>query len=338
MPSIRLISCLLLILMSADLCGDDAVLTGSALAELGADPPAPPPGYATSQDVLAAAQQGKVKAVNPLAPAPENVKTSLDVEYGKVGERSLKLDLYEPKDLDRSAPGLIFIHGGAWSGGTKDMYRYYGHAFAPRGYVVASISYRLSGEALFPAALEDCKCAVRWMRANAERLHVDPDRIAVAGGSAGGHLALMVGYVDDPKLEGTGGHAGVSSRVQAVVNFYGPTDLTTDFVRTNTFAKGAVEKFLGKPYDDDPKLHEFASPVAHLDPRDPPTLTLHGTIDDVVPIEQGDILAAKLKELGVPYLYDRLPGWPHAMDLAQDVNDRGVWLMERFFARYLRAR
>ena len=151
---------------------------------------------------------------------------------------------------------------------------------------------------------------------------------------AGGGRATSI--PGDMALEGDGGHPGVSSRVQCVINLYGPCDLTTDFVRKNEFANRVTHEFLGKKIDDDLPLYQQASPITHLDAQDPPTLILHGTIDDVVPIEQGDELAAKLKELGIPYLYDRLPGWPHAMDLAKPVNDRCVWLMDRFFAAYLK--
>ena len=204
---------------------------------------------------------------------------------------------------------------------------------AEQGYVVATVSYRLSDVAPFPAAVQDVKCAVRWLRANAERLHVDPDRIAMAGGSAGGHLSMMAGYVtDNPELEGTGGHPEVSSRVQAVVNLYGPTDLTTDFARDND----VVVKFLGgESYADKPELYRLASPNTHVSADDPPTLILHGSIDTVVPIDQAELLVDKLKEAGVPYEYDRVEGWPHTMDLEANVNRHCLAKIEEFLDKHL---
>lgn len=301
-------------------------------AKIGANPP-PAPGYATPAEVMAAILLKQVKLIEPPTNMPPGVVELRNIEYGKVGERALQLDLYLPAPSAKPVPGLIFIHGGAWSGGSRDIYKYYTARFAANGYVAATISYRLSGEAPFPAAVEDTKCAVRWMRANAGKYHVDPEKIAVIGGSAGGHLALMIGYsAGAPELEGHGGNPGVSSRVQAVVDFYGPADLTTAFARTN----GSVKKFLGnKTFAEDPELYRRASPLTYLTRDDPPTLILHGTIDDVVPIEQSDLLAARLKELGVPYLYDRLPGWPHTMDLSLAVNERCQYFMREFFARYL---
>jgi acetyl esterase/lipase len=311
-------------------------LTGTVVEILGNPVPAPPKGFDTPQAALQAVLQGQIKAINRAAPSPDGVKVTTDVEYGQGGGQPLKLDLYQPEKSDGPVPGLIFIHGGAWAGGAKTDYSYYGNVFAAKGYAVASISYRLVKVAKYPAAVEDCKCAVRWMRANARELNIDPDRIGVAGGSAGGHLSMLVGYSPDvAEFEGDGGHAGVSSRVQCVVNLYGVADLTTDFVRTNEFANRVCRDFLGKSIDDDLALYQQASPITYVDASDPPTLILHGTVDDVVPIDQGDLLAMKLKAAGVPYIYDRLPGWPHAMDIAQDVNDRCVWLMERFFAHYL---
>jgi acetyl esterase/lipase len=301
-----------------------------------ADPagtPAPPPGYATPWLAFVDVGLGHIQPIPFDEPVPSGITQQKDVEYGRLGDRPLVLDLYRPTSSEgMPVPGLLFVHGGAWAGGEKEIFHYYCLRFAERGYVVGTVGYRLAGEAKFPAAIEDVKCAIRWMRANAAPLGVDPNRIGIMGGSAGGHLALLAAYApNDPALEGSGGHAGVSTAVQAVVSFYPPSDLTTDFTRHHD----AVVGFLGAPYEEAPERYTLASPLHHLDAGDPPTLLIHGTVDNVVPVEQSDLLAEKLIALGIPYGYDRLEGWPHAMDAAQSVNDRCVALMADFFARHL---
>lgn len=296
------------------------------------DLPKPPAGYKNRTLVLAAIATGILPLVNTDVPLPDGVAVEKDIEYGNVDGRSLKLDLYRPKKIAKPVPVLLFIHGGAWKSGKRQDYHFYTKAFAKKGYVVATVSYRLSGEAPFPAAVQDCKCAVRWLRANAKKYRIDPNQIAVIGGSAGGHLAMMLGYADDPALEGKGGHAGVSSRVSAVVNLYGVYDMTTEFAQKAS----AVKNFLaGKTIAEAPKLYRQSSPRFHLDKNDPPTLILHGTIDEVVPIVQSDALAAHLKRLKIPHEYGRLTGWPHTMDLAKPVNDYCQAMMDRFFARHI---
>ena len=331
------VALLTLFVTSVVLAADPSGLTGTALGILTDPIPTPPPGYKNEKEVIVAMTTGQVKVINMFRLTPPSVSVRKDVEYGRVGDRSLKLDLYSPKEAKGPVPGLIFIHGGGWKSGKKEDYRFYGLEFASKGYVVASVQYRLSGEAQYPAAIHDTKAAVRWMRAEAEALGVDPDRIGVAGGSAGGHLAMMIGYSSDvDSFDGNSGHPGVSSRVQAVVNLYGPTDLTTDFARNRSAAGSLLKDFFGGTYEESTSKYEAASPIRYVTSDDPPTLILHGTVDDIVPINQADLLAAKLKETGVPYLYDRLPGWPHAMDLAQPVNNRCLWLMDRFFAQHLK--
>ncbi len=303
----------------------------------GKTPPPVPKGFQSIDKVKVGILTGWITMIDPDAPIPipEGVEFIKDVEYGKVGDRALLLDLYVPKGLTKPVPGLIFIHGGGWSGGDKKDYRYYTVRYAKRGYVVASISYRLVKEATFPACVQDAKCAVRWMRANAKTYHIDPKRIAAIGGSAGGHLSMMLGYsAGVPELEGDGGHAKTSSAVQAVVNLYGPVDLTVAVARKHPTV---LAFFGGKTYDEAQKQYELASPITHLDKDDPPTLILHGTIDELVPIEQADTLAKKLKELGVPCVYDRLEGYPHTMDLAYEVNVRCQWFINRFLEKHLGA-
>ncbi len=303
----------------------------SAVAEV---PPAPP-GYASEQEVKEAFAAGKLKPIDMTIAVPETVVVEKGIEYGKGGDMALKLDLYSPKDRDpeKLVPGVIFIHGGAWRGGSREMYHYYCVKFAEHGYVAATISYRLAGVAPFPAAVEDSKCAVRWLRANAEKYGVDQNRIGVAGGSAGGHLTMMVGYAPDTaELEGNGGNSDTSSRVQAIVNIYGPTDLTTQFART----KEIVMDFLGgKTFDEAPELYQLASPITHVTKDDPPTLILHGSIDDTVPITQAELLVNKLKETHLTFDYDRLEGWPHAMDIEAGVNRHCLAKMLEFFDDHL---
>jgi acetyl esterase/lipase len=306
------------------------LVVSDALAEV---PPAPP-GYTTEEEVRSAFLLGKLTPVDVTIAVPDMVSVEKDVEYGKGGDVSLKLDLYSPKERTKPLPAVIFIHGGAWRSGNRQMYHYYCVKFAEHGYVAATISYRLYRVAPFPAAVEDAKCAVRWMRANAGKLGIDPERIGVAGGSAGGHLSMMVGYAPDTtELEGTGGHADVSSRVQAVVNIYGPTDLTTEFARSAS----AVADFLGGRFDDMPDVYRLASPITHVSKDDPPTLILHGSIDSTVPIEQAELLVDRLKETGVEFDYDRVEGWPHAMDVEANVNRHCVAKMFEFFDKHLAA-
>jgi acetyl esterase/lipase len=301
----------------------------TAVAEV---PPAPP-GFASGDEVKKAYASGKLEIIDLAIDVPATVQVEKGIEYGKGGSNALKLDLYTPKDLAEPAPAVIFIHGGAWKSGYRQMYHYYCTKLAEQGYVAATISYRLRHEAPFPAAIEDANCAVRWLRANAKELGVDPNRIAVAGGSAGGHLSMLVGYASDkPELEGTGGHANVSSRVQAVVDLYGPTDLTTDFATS----KSDVIHFLqDKTIEEDRELYELASPITHVSKDDPPTLILHGSLDDTVPIAQAERLADALRKNGVDCDFDRVEGWPHTMDLERGVNRHCLAKIVEFLGQHL---
>ena len=293
-----------------------------------------PAGYRNNAGVMAAVALKRLKLVATQVPTPSDVQETRDVEYGRVGDHRLLADVYRPAwRTGKPAPALIFIHGGGWSSGKRDIYKLYAVRFARLGYVAATISYRLAGEAPFPAAVQDVKCAVRWARDEGARYGVDPDKVAVVGGSAGGHLAMMAGYAKDvPEFENVGGHTNVTSRVAAVVDFYGPYDLTTDFARQ----QAVVTTFLGgKSYAEAAELYLQASPVRHLKAGAPPTLIFHGTIDDIVPVEQADQLARRLQELRVPFIYDRLEGWPHTLDLAEVVNERCVRILTAFLDRHL---
>lgn len=294
------------------------------LARWPGDGETPPRGFSSRNELMAALLVHGVELIDKTPPLPGNVELTEGIEYGKVGERPLLLDLYKPRQptgrepQNQKVPGLIFIHGGGWKSGGREDYRVYTTWFAQQGYVAASIGYRLSNEALFPAAVEDAKCAVRWMRAAADSLGVDADKIVVLGGSAGGHLAMMVGYSsDDQTLEGTGGHAGVSSRVAAVVDIYGPFDFETPEGK----AADVVKDFLGKrSYEEAPELWKRLSPATYLHAGAPPTLIIHGSLDEIVPITQAETLARRLQELQIPFRFLRVEGWPHTMDVAVPMN------------------
>ncbi len=304
-------------------------------ADMGENEEAPPvpPGYASAGEALKAVTAGKVPLISVPKNLPEGVTKELGIEYGKVGDRSLKLDLYHPMKPIQPLPAILFIHGGGWKGGDRSDMAFYCIKYAERGYITATLSYRFSQEAPFPAAVSDAKCAVRFLRANASKYGIVPKQIAVSGNSAGGHLSMMTGYTSDvPELEGDGGNPGVSSRVQAVIDFYGPVDMTTEFARK----QGVLKDFLGgKTWEEAPDLYKKASPITYLTPDDPPTLVIHGTTDDIVPIDQADTLAAKLKTLGIPFMYDRVEGWPHTMDLAEGVNIHCRYYLDKFLAEHL---
>jgi|HubBroStandDraft_6_1064221.scaffolds.fasta_scaffold14565_4 acetyl esterase/lipase len=316
----------------------ESSITGPLASKLSGIPPALPVGGTSVREINLKIKSGEIELAKQETDLPAGVEASYDVEYGKGGTKPLVLDLFKPREIKKPVPGLIFVHGGAWSSGSRKNYGTYCRHFAATGYVAATIEYRLSGEAPFPAAIQDVNCAIRWMRANATKLGVDPDKIGLVGGSAGGHLVMLAAYApNDQELEGNGGHNGVRSRVQAVVDFYGLTYLGGDIPSRSPFkqfrSKDPLLQFMGgKTPDDDPELYVKASPIKHLTKDAPPTLILHGTIDELVPVKHSDNLAAKLAELGVPYLYDRIEGWNHGMDDMKEVNAHCVWMMDQFFA------
>jgi acetyl esterase/lipase len=302
------------------------------LVRLPADAPSAPWGYPTMNAAMLGYLAGLVKPIDiDATPDLTGVIVERDVEYGRVGDRALLLDVYRPeKPAAKPVPLLIFIHGGGWSGGDKRDYQIYTARFAQRGYVCASVGYRFIKESPFPAAVQDTKCAVRWLRLNAARLGADPEKMVAIGGSAGGHLAMMIGYsADVPELEGDGGHAGVSSRVAGVVDLYGPSDLSIPSAHNNPTAVS----FIGQSFDAAPDQYALASPLTHLDANDPPTLIFQGTIDTTVPPEQSDLLAEALQKLDKPYWYARLNGWPHTMDIIPAVNAYTDWLITAFVER-----
>jgi len=242
------------------------------------------------------AESGSPPDIEPEEPRPLIIPTTdfqvvKGIEYGSGDSIPLKLDMYIPEmPIASPMPAVVFIHGGGWKSGDKYPSRI--NIMATHGFLGLSINYRLSGIALFPAAVEDAKCAVRWLRANAEKYNVDPKRIGVWGGSAGGHLAMMVGTTDETAgLEGNGGWKGISSRVQAICSYWGPGDFVSWFEDVDAKRNITAEfEFLGGTIMEIPDIYRLASPVTHVTIDDPPLLMVHGNLDPVVPYSQSETM------------------------------------------------
>lgn len=257
----------------------------------------------------------------PKSQAPSGVELIHDVEIGKGGDRVLHAEIARPeKPSAKPMPAVLWIHGGGWSGGS---HRGNGALWlATQGYFTASIEYRLSGEAKWPAQIEDCKLGVRWLRANAAKYNVDPNRIGCWGSSAGGHLVACLGTMDDARFEGCGGYEGVSSRVQAVVDYCGPADMTEGSAgiqgaKDDNDSKALLGLF-GKPFKKKPETWRDGSPIVYVKPGNPPFLIVHGDADRTVPFVQSERLEIALRKAGVPVQLLRVKGGGHNMMAAKD--------------------
>jgi len=250
------------------------------------------------------------------APLPPGVTLQKDIEYVPGGGQSHTLDLYLPASSGKPVPVLMFIHGGGWRSGSKDGCP--AKFLAEHGYAVASINYRFSQEAAFPAQIEDCRAALKFLRAQAAKYNLQPDRVGVWGGSAGGHLASLVGTspaVDFSKGPGAPlGKADESVRVQCVVDMYGPSDFT-HLMGSNPQKKDASAIKLMGPCASEAELMtkaRWASPVTYVSRDNPPFLIQHGDADKTVPLEQAQEFAAALKAAGVETTLMVMPGAGHA--------------------------
>jgi acetyl esterase/lipase len=301
--------------------------------------PKAPVGYYFRTPTIIAIYTGLESLINKTLPIPEGVVEIKNIEYKNINGKSLQLDLYKPEHMTEPAPLLVFIHGGGWKGGDRADYLVYLTHFAALGYVTATVSYRFISDSPYPACVEDISDAVDWFVQNGEKYNYDPDRIAMIGGSAGSHLAMLAGYgwkrqslSRDSAGLSTPDNSYVAHKIKAVVEIYGPTDLTTEYSRTHP----TVTNFIAKSYSEAPELYAEASPIMYVNKNSPPTLILQGTADELVPISQAELLRDKLDSLGVPCVYRPVPGWPHTMDMVQRVNDYFKVELNNFFEKYVK--
>jgi len=232
--------------------------------------------------------------------APSNDIVVLhDVVIGKGGSQDLHAEIAYPKNATGPLPAVIHIHGGGWISGSYKSGPLV--ELAKSGFFAASIEYRLSNVAKWPAQIQDCKLGVRWLRANAAKYNVDPNQIGAWGESAGGQLVACLGTMGDVKeYEGDGGYSGVSSAVQAVVDFYGPTDFTQPGIYTPNAIR-VTEDLFGATLADKPDLWKSGSPLYYVKAGDPPMLLVHGDADPLVPLAQSTVFDAALTKANVPH-------------------------------------
>jgi len=236
-------------------------------------------------------------ALAPGSRAQEAALVRNDVQYAAPGGEPLQLNVAVPRG-DGPFPGVLCIHGGGFRAGSRQGYDGLIRKLAGRGYVAATASYRLAPKHPFPAAVHDVKAAVRWLRLHARELRLDPHRIGVTGGSAGGHLAQFLGVTEGvARFEGSE-NPGASSAVRCVVNFYGPSDFTQSYGKSVDAAE-VLPLFLGGNLETARQRHIEASPLNWVTPAAAPTLIVHGTKDNYVAFEQGQWMADRLKACGV---------------------------------------
>ena len=260
-----------------------------------------------------------------------------DIEYARVDDHRLLLDLYLPQGVT-GPPLVVWIHGGAWRRGSKSSMPL--TQLVDAGFAVASVDYRLSPVAQFPAQIHDCKAAIRFLRGNASKYGFHAKRIAIAGSSAGGHLVALLGVTNGHReLEGdVGDYDTESSDVHAIVDYYGPTNFLTILPQSTPHGLSvrvpALQLLLGETPDKRPALARLASPVFHVDANDPPLLMLHGDQDPQVPINQSHELHARYKEQKLPVQFEVVHGGAHGGPLFFDA--RRVKLVHDFVTKHLR--
>ncbi|MHC4994989.1 MAG: alpha/beta hydrolase fold domain-containing protein [Planctomycetota bacterium] len=276
---------------------------------------------------------------------PEGVRLTADITYATLNGRELKLDLYAPKVKPaKPMPVVMWVHGGGWRNGSKNTPNR-ALPILERGYILVSVGYRLSGEAIFPAAIADCKAAVRWVRANAKKHGMDPDRVGVWGSSAGGHLVALLGSAghvkewDDIHEE----NAGYSSRPNAVCDWFGPTD----FLRMNDYpsridhdaADSPESRFIGAPIQTVPERSQLANPINYVNDATPPFLIMHGDNDMSVCYNQSELLHAALVKAGVPSTLYKVVGGGHGFRDAKNDTPESLFKMSAdFFDKHLKGR
>jgi len=249
----------------------------------------------------------------PLLLSSLHAETIPGIEFASADGHSLKLDLHRP--YREKSPIVVYVHGGAWRAGSREDVPVLG--LIEHGFAIASVDYRLSTQARFPAQIHDIKAAIRFLRARAGELKIDTTRIAIVGSSAGGHLSALTGVTNGhAELEGTvGTHLDQSSRVDAIVSFYGASNLQSILGQSTEFGLGvrvpALKLLLGDVPEKQPALAKLASPVAHLDAQDPPLLLIHGDADPQMPLAQSVEFHEACKKIGAPVELVILPGAKH---------------------------
>lgn len=292
--------------------------------------------------MAAAAQPGGKASRGEKAPAagkaarkpaiPEGMRVERNLEYVPGGHERNKLDLYLPSVAEKPLPVVVWIHGGAWRAGGKEGCPAVG--LVARGYAVASINYRLSQHAVFPAQIEDCKAAIRFLRAVAKQYGLDPDHVGVWGASAGGHLVALLGTSGGVKdLEGRRGSLGPSSRVQCVVDWFGPTDFTR-MGGWHDAPDSPEAQLLGGPVAKNKDKAARANPITYVTKDDPPFLIMHGEDDGTVPISQSELLDAALRRARVPSTFVRIGGAGHGGPAFNAPENRKR--IEDFFDKHLK--
>lgn len=267
------------------------------------------------------AQTGGAKINRAPAPAaPAGVIAHRDLPYVTNGHERQKLDLYVSEKAGSPQPLIIWIHGGGWASGSKEGCPPLREGFIARGYAVASLNYRLSGDAVFPAQIEDCKAAIRWLRAHAKDYHLDPDHIGVWGSSAGGHLVALLGTSGEVSQFDVGENLQFPSRVQAVADWFGPTDLTRMDAHAipgarlkHDDANSPESRLIGGAIQDKSNAAKVqrANPIAYVTKDDAPFLIAHGDADPTVPHHQSELLYTALVKSGVPVHFITVKGGGH---------------------------
>ena len=277
----------------------------------------------------------------PRQAVPDTIRTLHDIPYADTPNTAQRLDLYLPgkPKSDKPLPVIVFIHGGGWQGGNKASGRGSVLPYVTSGeYAGASVEYRLSGEAKWPAQIEDCKAAIRWIKAHARENGLDPEKIAVWGTSAGGHLVAMLGVSGDVKeLEGTlGKHLDQTSRVTCVADYFGPTNLLTmgDFSSkiAHNDAKSPESQLIGGALPENKDKARNASPATYVTGDDAPVFIAHGTTDPLVPYNQTETFAAALEKSHVPVYVQTIEEGGHGGFEGPELNRR----LKTFFDKYLR--